>query len=55
MDTLNFENHSKTFFSKNLNAFSFNVILNLLKCSKSILISLIEGSFLFFYMTVFQK
>ena len=49
MNSLNIDNRSKPYFSKNLSTFSTDIILNLLKCLKNILINSIQGSFLFFF------
>ena len=39
MDSLNIDNRSKPYFSKNLSTFARDIILNLLKCLKNILIN----------------
>ena len=46
MDSLKIGNRLETLAFENLNAFSLNIILNLLKCLKN--------TFFFFYMIVFQ-
>ena len=46
MDSLKIGNRLETLAFENLNPFSLNIILNLLKCLKN--------TFFFFYMIVFQ-